>query len=163
MGWVPEYSYYRDRYGGGLGVEVYAEALPAAVRQVKWLVGLARIREVMLEAEAEEAERLSAGMVASDGMSAAERFAALADACACCDCEHELVGATVELDALRRAVCAAVDCIGEWGMGQVGGFELGDFSVTHYDNRGTTGVEQATEAILKELAGTGLTFIGAGR
>lgn len=116
-GWIPEFSFYRDTYGGLLGVETYAEALPAAVRQVRWIVG-------------------GVNMLALD-----------AD----------------ELEAARRAVCAAAECIAEWGQGQVGGFSLGSFSVTHYDNRGTTGVEQATEAILKELAGTGLAFAGAGR
>lgn len=159
MGWVPEYSYYRDAYGGSLGVETYAEALPVAVRQVKWLVGLERIRAVV------------AGADAVDGMGAVGTVAGVAGGvgvggvggCAAgCSCPPDPV-ASDELDALRRAVCAAVDCIGEWGAGQVGGFELGSFSVTHYDNRGTTGEEQATEAILKELAGTGLAFIGAGR
>lgn len=138
MGWVPEYSYYRDSYGGVLGVETYGEALPAAVRQVKWLVGAGRIRQVIADTDTAQMMTTACGCPVEPPMSD-------------------------ELDALRRAVCAAVDCIGEWGTGQVGGFELGSFSVTHYDNRGTTGVEQATEAILKELAGTGLTFIGAGR
>lgn len=65
-----------------------------------------------------------------------------------------------ELDAYRRAVCVAVDAFAEFGEGQVGGFALGDFKVTHYDNRGTTGEEQATYACEKELAGTGLLFCG---
>lgn len=42
----------------------------------------------------------------------------------------------------------------------MGGFQIGSFSVTHYDNRGTTGEEQATYACEKELAGTGLLFCG---
>ena len=32
-----------------------------------------------------------------------------------------------ELEAYRRAVCAAVDAFAEFGEGQVGGFSLGDF------------------------------------
>lgn len=156
MGWVPEYSYYRDAYGGSLGVETYAEALPVAVRQVKWLVGLERIRAVVAGADAVD------GAGAAGGTAGGVGVAGVGGCAAGCSCPPDPV-ASDELDALRRAVCAAVDCIGEWGAGQVGGFELGSFSVTHYDNRGTTGEEQATEAILKELAGTGLAFIGAGR
>lgn len=70
---------------------------------------------------------------------------------------------TCEADALayKRAVCAAADAFAEWGEGQTGGFQIGEFSVTHYDNRGTTGAEMATEAAMKELAGTGLLFGGA--
>ncbi len=65
--------------------------------------------------------------------------------------------------ALRRACCAAAEAYAEWGDGQVGGFAIGSFRVTHYDNRGTTGAEQATAAALEELAGAGLAFAGAGR
>ena len=36
-----------------------------------------------------------------------------------------------ELEAYRRAVCAAADAFAEFGEGQVGGFSLGDFKVTH--------------------------------
>lgn len=53
-----------------------------------------------------------------------------------------------------------VEAFAEFGEGQVGGFQIGSFSVTHYDNRGTTGEEQATYACEKELAGTGLLFCG---
>lgn len=63
--------------------------------------------------------------------------------------------------AYRRALCAAAEAFAEFGEGQVGGFQIGGFSVTHYDNRGTTGEEQATYACEKELAGTGLMFCGA--
>jgi hypothetical protein len=36
-----------------------------------------------------------------------------------------------ELEAYRRAVCAAADAFAEFGEGQVGGFSLGDFKVAH--------------------------------
>lgn len=65
-----------------------------------------------------------------------------------------------ELDAYRRAVCAAVDAFAEFGEGQVGGFALGDFKVTHYEDDGTTGEEIATANALKELVGTLLAFCG---
>lgn len=65
-----------------------------------------------------------------------------------------------ELGAYRRAVCAAVDAFAEFGEGQVGGFALGDFKVTHYEDEGTTGEEIATQAALKELVGTSLAFAG---
>lgn len=116
-GWLPPFAYYRDVYGGSLGVKDYAEALPGALRQFRHVVGALDMRRVRGN----------------------------------------------ERDYCRRAICAAADCIAEWGEGQTGGFELGKFSVTHYDNRGTTGAEQATEAILKELSGSGLAFTGAGR
>ncbi len=65
-----------------------------------------------------------------------------------------------ELVAYQRAVCAAVDAFAEFGEGQVGGFVLGDFKVTHYEDEGTTGEEIATAAALKELVGTSLAFSG---
>ena len=65
-----------------------------------------------------------------------------------------------ELDAYQRAVCAACDAFAEFGEGQVGGFSIGDFKVTHYEDEGTTGEELATAAALKELVGTGLAFAG---
>jgi len=65
-----------------------------------------------------------------------------------------------ELEAYQRAVCAAVDAFAEFGEGQVGGFSLGDFKVTHYEDEGTTGEEIATGAALKELVGTSLAFCG---
>ena len=63
-------------------------------------------------------------------------------------------------DAWRRAVCAAADAFAEYGEGRVGGFSIGDFSVTNYRDEGTTGAEVAREAALAELAGTGLCFCG---
>ena len=65
-----------------------------------------------------------------------------------------------EVMPYRRAVCAACDAFAEFGEGQVGGFALGDFKVTHYEDEGTTGEELATQAALKELAGTGYAFAG---
>ena len=75
-----------------------------------------------------------------------------------------LVGGAVpsddELESYQRAVCAAVDAFAEFGEGQVGGFSLGDFKVTHYEDEGTTGEEIATQEALKELVGTSLAFGG---
>lgn len=65
-----------------------------------------------------------------------------------------------ELESYQRAVCAAVDAFAEFGEGQVGGFALGDFKVTHYEDEGTTGEEIATQEVLKELMGTSLAFSG---
>ena len=65
-----------------------------------------------------------------------------------------------ELESYQRAVCAAVDAFAEFGEGQVGGFSLGDFKVTHYEDEGTTGEEIATAGALKELVGTSLAFCG---
>ena len=62
--------------------------------------------------------------------------------------------------AYKRAVCAAADAYVQWGDGQVGGFQVGDFSMKAYENKGTTGREIATEAALEELYGTGLAFSG---
>lgn len=65
-----------------------------------------------------------------------------------------------ELVTYKRAVCAAVDAFAEFGEGQVGGFALGDFKVTHYEDEGTTGEEIATANALKELVSTSLAFCG---
>ena len=65
-----------------------------------------------------------------------------------------------ELEAYQKAVCAAVDAFAEFGEGQVGGFSIGDFKVTHYEDEGTTGEEIATADALKELVGTSLAFCG---
>ena len=53
-----------------------------------------------------------------------------------------------------------MDAFAEFGEGQVGGFSLGDFKVTHYEDEGTTGEEIATADALKELVGTALAFAG---
>lgn len=63
-------------------------------------------------------------------------------------------------DAWRRAVCAAADAFAEFGEGRVGGFEIGEFKVTNYQEQGTTGAEVERDAALAELAGTGLCFSG---
>ena len=61
----------------------------------------------------------------------------------------------------RRALCAAVDVFAEYGEGQVGGFSIGDYKVSQYvSDKVPTGAEQATQAALKELYGTGLSFCG---
>ena len=65
-----------------------------------------------------------------------------------------------DADAWRRACCAAAEAVAEFGEGRVGGVEIGDFKVTNYMQRGTTGREVALEAALAELSGTGLAFCG---
>lgn len=65
-----------------------------------------------------------------------------------------------QADAWRRAVCAAANAFAEYGEGRVGGFSIGEFSVTNYRDDGTTGAEVAREAALAELAGTGLCWGG---
>ncbi len=60
----------------------------------------------------------------------------------------------------RRACCAAVDAFAEFGEGRVGGYEIGSFKVTNYMEKGTTGREVALEAVMAELAGSGMTFCG---
>lgn len=65
-----------------------------------------------------------------------------------------------EVTPYKGAICAACDAFAEFGEGQVGGFALGDFKVTHYEDVGTTGEEIATADALKELVGTSLVFCG---
>lgn len=62
--------------------------------------------------------------------------------------------------AFKRAVCAAADAFAEYGAGEVGGYSIGSFTVRNYENKGTTGEELATQAALRELAGTGYAFCG---
>lgn len=62
--------------------------------------------------------------------------------------------------AYKRAVCAALDVLAEWGEGSVNGFQVGDFSVKTFESQGRSGLELATCAALEELAGTGLAFGG---
>lgn len=86
-------------------------------------------------------------------------------------CVRELCGGLSEdwieepADILRWgcAVCAAAEVFAEFGEGRVGGYAIGDFKVTNYMERGTTGLEVARAAALSELAGTGMAFSGAGR
>ena len=61
----------------------------------------------------------------------------------------------------KRAVCAACEAFAEFGMGQVGGITLGGFKVSRFaDDAAVTGEDLATQAALKELAGTGYAFCG---
>lgn len=69
-------------------------------------------------------------------------------------------GACATSAVYKRAVCAATEAFAEFGSGEVGGYSIGSFSVKNYKNKGTTGEELATQAALKELAGTGYTFAG---
>ena len=70
---------------------------------------------------------------------------------------------TADLEAWARACCAAAEAFAEFGDGRVGGYAIGDFRLTNYMEKGTTGLEVARAAALSELAGTGLAFSGAGR
>ncbi|WP_417134898.1 hypothetical protein [Rubneribacter badeniensis] len=54
----------------------------------------------------------------------------------------------------------AAEAFAEFGEGRVGGFEIGGFKVTNYQEQGTTGAEVARGAALAELAGTGLCYCG---
>jgi hypothetical protein len=75
----------------------------------------------------------------------------------------EGVADDLDLLAWGRACCAVAEAFAEFGEGRVGGYAIGDFKVTNYMERGTTGLEVARQAALSELAGTGLAFAGAGR
>jgi hypothetical protein len=113
----PSFAFYRDSYGGSLGAASFSEAMPAAERCVRELVG----------------------GVSPDGLGADD------------------------LVAWARACCAAAEAFAEFGEGRVGGYAIGDFRVTNYMEKGTTGLEVARSAALSELSGTGLAFSGAGR
>jgi len=63
-------------------------------------------------------------------------------------------------DVFKRAVCAAVDAFAEYGAGEVGGFQIGEFSVKNYASQQTTGEELATAAALRELGLSGMAFTG---
>lgn len=117
VGTAPSFAFYRDSYGGSLDAESFSEAMPAAERCVRDIVGGA-----------------SADELAAD-----------------------------DLVAWARACCAAAEAFAGFGEGRVGGYAIGDFKVTNYMEKGTTGLEVARAAALSELAGTGLAFSGAGR
>ncbi len=68
-----------------------------------------------------------------------------------------------DLLAWGRVCCAAYEAFAEFGEGCAGGYAIGDFKVTNYMERGTTGLEVARQAALSELAGAGLAFAGVGR
>lgn len=65
-----------------------------------------------------------------------------------------------EATCWKRAVCAALEIISEYGEGQVGGFQIGDFRAVEYGEAASCGAVLAREAALAELAGTGLAFSG---
>ena len=69
-------------------------------------------------------------------------------------------GATTTCNVFKRAVCAAVDAFAEYGAGEVGGFQIGEFSVKNYAGQQTTDEELATAAALRELGLSGMSFTG---
>ena len=69
-------------------------------------------------------------------------------------------GACATSTAYKRAVCAATEAFAEFGMGEVGGYSIGQFSVKNFENKGTTGEELATQAALRELGLSGMAFTG---
>ena len=69
-------------------------------------------------------------------------------------------GATATCNFFKRAVCAAVDAFTEYGAGEVGGFQIGEFSVKHYASQQTTGEELATVAALRGLGLSSMAFTG---
>ena len=70
-----------------------------------------------------------------------------------------------ELESYQRAVCAAVDAFAEFGEGQVGGFSLGDFKVTHYEDEGTRSslVRHSSSAECADAGAQADTDAAAGR
>ena len=71
-----------------------------------------------------------------------------------------LRGATTTCNVFKRAVCAAIDAFAEYGAGEVGGFQIGEFSGKNYASQQTTGEELATAAALRELGLSGMAFSG---
>lgn len=69
-------------------------------------------------------------------------------------------GATTTCNEFKRAACAAVDAFAEYGAGEVGGCQIGEFSVKNYASQQTTGEELATAAALRELGLSGMAFSG---
>lgn len=69
-------------------------------------------------------------------------------------------GGSLDAASFSEAMPAAERCVREL-VG--GGYAIGDFKVTNYMEKGTTGLEVARSAALSELAGTGLAFAGTGR
>ena len=62
--------------------------------------------------------------------------------------------------AVKRAICAAVDALAEYGDGVAGGFSIGSFRMDSDVGNARTGESMATDAALLELDGLGLTFTG---
>lgn len=69
-------------------------------------------------------------------------------------------GASTTCNVFKRAVCAALDAFAEYGAGEVGGFQIGEFSMKNYASQQTTGEELATAAALRELGLSGMAFTG---
>lgn len=67
---------------------------------------------------------------------------------------------SVDLLDYMHGLCAAADAFAEFGEGRVGGFKIGDFKLTNYMEKGTTGWEVAMQAVAAELSGLGLLFSG---
>ena len=85
-------------------------------------------------------------------------YVALAEAHVKWLCANQCYCATS--NAFKRAVCAALDAFAEYGAGEVGGFQIGEFSVKNYASQQTTGEELATAAALRELGLSGMAFSG---
>lgn len=60
-------------------------------------------------------------------------------------------GAKTTRNVFKRAVCAAVDALAEYGAGEVGGYTIGEFSVKNHASQQTTGKKLATAAALRGL------------
>ena len=69
-------------------------------------------------------------------------------------------GTDTDSETFMRAVCAALEAFAEYGAGEVGGFQVGEFSVKNYASQQTTGEELATAAALRELGLSGMAFTG---
>ena len=72
----------------------------------------------------------------------------------------QVKGADEDSETFRRAVCAALEAFAEYGAGEAGGFQIGEFSVKNYASQQTTGEELATAAALRELGLSGMAFTG---
>ena len=69
-------------------------------------------------------------------------------------------GTDTDSETFMRAVCAALEAFAEYGVGEVGGYTIGEFSVKNYASQQTTGEELATAAALRELGISGMAFTG---
>ena len=69
-------------------------------------------------------------------------------------------GTDTDSETFMRAVCAALEAFAEYGVGEVGGYTIGEFSVKNYASQQTTGEELATAAALRELGLSGMAFTG---
>ena len=103
---------------------------------------------------------LYGGTMAADAFAEAKPAALRCARSLCGGAEPDHFWSARDTLAWQRAVCAAAEAFSEFGEGRVGGFEVGDFKVTNYMEKGTTGREVATAAALEELAATGLAFSG---